>query len=224
MRLGQLSVRDKTAIQNASSQMMDHTLTIDDSASRMVSDIAANARRYKREGKLDLLVIDYLQLIKEDNSRDSREQQVAKIARRLKGLARELEVPVICLSQLNRQTEASGDHRPKLSQLRESGAIEQDADVVMFVHREAYYQTKGEKDAGAEEDVKGKKGKKKEVDEHDAEIIVAKQRNGPTGTVHLHWESKYTQFANRTRRDASVSEYGGDFDGFEGEEAEGAGY
>lgn len=184
LRRGRLSGAEKSSLQEASSQIMDAPFFIDDSPSRTVSEIAATARRLKRQGKLELIVIDYLQLIKEDNSRDSRQEQVSKIARRLKGLAREMEVPVICLSQLNRQTEATGDHRPKLSQLRESGAIEQDADVVLFVHREEYYHA-GDRDYIEKKQLAGK-----------AEIIIAKQRNGPTDIVTLAWIAKQTQFEN----------------------------
>ncbi|MDO4583195.1 MAG: replicative DNA helicase [Planctomycetia bacterium] len=184
LRRGRLSRSEKSSLQEASSQMMDAPFFIDDSPSRTVSEIAATARRLKRQGKLSLIIIDYLQLIKEDNSRDSRQEQVSKIARRLKGLAREMDVPVICLSQLNRQTEATGDHRPKLSQLRESGAIEQDADVVMFVHREEYYHA-GDRDYIEKKQLAGK-----------AEIIIAKQRNGPTDTIPLAWIAKQTKFEN----------------------------
>jgi replicative DNA helicase len=122
-----------------------------------------------------------LQLIEPDNSRDPRQEQVAKIARRLKGIARELSVPLLCLSQLNRQAEDSKDHRPRLSHLRESGAIEQDADVVMFVHREEYYHRGDEKAQFAGQ----------------AEIIIAKQRNGPIGDVELTWEADFTRFSDR---------------------------
>src|SRR5690606_18773343 len=154
----------------------------DDSPSRTVSEIAAAARRIlRRSGSLNLIVIDYLQLIEPDNSRDPRQEQVAKIARRLKGLARELQTPVLCLSQLNRQAEDSKDHRPRLSHLRESGAIEQDADVVMFVHREEYYH----------------RGEEKAQYAGQAEIIIAKQRNGPIGEVPLTWEGDFTRFLDR---------------------------
>jgi len=163
-------------------------LYIDDSPSRTVSEVAAVARRISKMEKnkggraLGLIVIDYLQLLEPDNSRDPRQEQVAKIARRLKMLAREQNVPVLCLSQLNRQAEDSKDHRPRLSHLRESGAIEQDADVVMFVHREEYYLRKEE---AAE--VAGQ-----------AQVIIAKQRNGPIGEIDLVWERDYTRFLNRT--------------------------
>jgi replicative DNA helicase len=122
-----------------------------------------------------------LQLIEPDNPKDPRQEQVAKIARRLKGLAREMNVPVLCLAQLNRQAEDSKDHVPRLSHLRESGAIEQDADVVMFVHREEYYRRGDDRD-----DVAGQ-----------AEIIVAKQRNGPVDSVELIWRKEFTRFEDK---------------------------
>ena len=154
---------------------------IDDSPSRTMTEIAAAARRMKRRQGLRLVVIDYLQLIEPDNARDPRQEQVAKIARRLKGMARELQTPVLCLAQLNRQAEASKTNRPLLSHLRESGAIEQDADVVMFVHRDEYYAVDPDEKAR----VAG-----------EADIILAKQRNGPTGDVKLVWLQDYTRFDN----------------------------
>jgi len=146
-----------------------------------MTEIAANARRLKRRNNLGLIVIDYLQLIDPDNSRDPRQEQVAKIARRLKGLARELEVPVLCLAQLNRQVESSKDNKPQLSHLRESGAIEQDADVVMFIHRDEYYMS-------SEEDRESVRG--------EADLLIRKQRNGPTGEVKLAWLHDFTRFRN----------------------------
>ena len=179
---GRLSPKEQESFTRAASALANAPLYIDDSPSRTVTEIGAVARRLKRREGLGLIVIDYLGLIEPDNPADPRQEQVAKIARRLKGLARELNVPVLCLSQLNRVTEMTKDNRPRLSHLRESGAIEQDADVVMFVHREEYYHTKEE----AEE--KGIKGI--------ADIIVAKQRNGPVGDVKLAWLSKFTLFCN----------------------------
>jgi replicative DNA helicase len=155
-----------------------------------MTEIAATARRLKRRENLALVVIDYLQLIEPDNPRDPRQEQVAKIARRLKGLARELKVPVLCLAQLNRQAEVSKDNRPRLSHLRESGAIEQDADVVMFVHRDEYYMTN-------EEDKARVAGQ--------ADIILSKQRNGPTGDVKLAWLQDYTRFENLARDEYDFS-------------------
>jgi replicative DNA helicase len=137
-------------------------------------------------------VIDYLQLIEPDNPSDPRQEQVAKIARRLKGLARELQTPVLCLAQVNRQAEDAREHRPRLSHLRESGAIEQDADVVMFVHREEYY----------------RRGEDREQFAGQAEIIVAKQRNGPIGDIELVWRKDYTRFEDKApERLAEFDEY-----------------
>jgi replicative DNA helicase len=150
-----------------------------------MTEISAGARRLKRKAGLGLVIIDYLQLVEPDNLKDQRQEQVARIARRLKGLARELKIPVLCLAQLNRQTEVSKENKPRLSHLRESGAIEQDADVVMFVHREEYYQTN-------EEDKARVAGQ--------AEIMVAKQRNGPTGEIKLSWRKDFTRFVNAVQR------------------------
>jgi replicative DNA helicase len=182
LRAGTLSQEDQNRLMQKANEISKSPLYVDDSPSRTVSEIAAAARRIQRRmGGLSLIVIDYLQLIEPDNSRDPRQEQVAKIARRLKGLAREMKVPVLCLSQLNRQAEDSKDHRPRLSHLRESGAIEQDADVVMFVHREEYYH----------------RGEDKAQYAGQAEIIIAKQRNGPVGEVPLTWEGEYTRFLDR---------------------------
>ena len=182
LRTGFLKPDDHTRLIEKADQISEAPLYVDDSPSRTVSEIAAAARRIKRrQGNLGMIVIDYLQLIEPDNSRDPRQEQVAKIARRLKGMARELEVPLLCLSQLNRQAEDSKDHRPRLSHLRESGAIEQDADVVMFVHREEYYHRGDDRAQYAGQ----------------AEIIIAKQRNGPIGDVELTWEADFTRFSDR---------------------------
>jgi replicative DNA helicase len=183
LRNGTISTDDRARLGEKASEISQSPLYVDDSPSRTVSEIAAAARRIKRRHgeQLGLIVIDYLQLIEPDNQRDPRQEQVAKIARRLKGMARELEVPVLCLSQLNRQAEDSKDHRPKLSHLRESGAIEQDADVVMFVHREEYYH----------------RGEDRAQYAGQAEIIIAKQRNGPVGEVELIWEKDFTRFYDK---------------------------
>ena len=166
---------------------------IDDTPSRSIAEIAAVARRLKRQEGLKLLVIDYIGLIRPENQDEPRQEQVAKIARRLKLLARELHIPVLCLSQLNRQADARGkDERPRLSQLRESGAIEQDADVVMFVHREEMGMSREQ----AEE--KGVAGK--------ADLIVAKQRNGATDDVELLFQKEWTRFQS-TARDYGNADY-----------------
>ena len=182
LRNGTLKTEERQSLPKVASMLSSVPLFIDDSPTRNVSEIAGAARRVlRRQGDLGLIVIDYLQLIQPDNSSDPRQEQVAKIARRLKGLARELKVPILCLSQLNRQVEDSRNNRPKLSHLRESGAIEQDADVVMFVHRESYFH----------------KGEDTEHNETDAVIIIEKQRNGPTGDVELNWEREFTRFSDR---------------------------
>jgi replicative DNA helicase len=186
-RSGFLSKDDHKRLAEASAQLGRGPLFIDDTPSRTVTEIAACARRLKRKENLSLIVIDYLQLISPDDPRDPRQEQVAKMARRLKALARELKIPILCLAQLNRQVETGKEeHRPRLSHLRESGAIEQDADVVMFVHREEYYHTK---EKAEELGITGQ-----------GTIIVAKQRNGPTGDVKLCWFDKYTRFENYSER------------------------
>jgi len=192
-RTGFLSKEDRSKLVEASAKLGKAPFFVDDTPARTVTEIAACARRLKRKQNLGLVVIDYLQLIQPDDPRDPRQEQVAKMARRLKALARELKIPVLCLAQLNRQTEQGKEgHRPRLSHLRESGAIEQDADVVMFIHREEYYHTREE----AQE--KGIAGQ--------ADVIVAKQRNGPTGDVKLAWFDKHTRFESLSQK--SYEEFG----------------
>ena len=185
LRNGTISQEDRRRLVQKSAEISSAPLYIDDTPGRTLTEISAVARRLKRRQGLSLIVIDYLQLIEPDNPRDPRQEQVARIARRLKMMSRELEIPVLCLAQLNRQAEASRDNRPRLNHLRESGAIEQDADVVMFVHREEYYQTTDED----RERVKGA-----------AEIIIATQRNGPNGDIKLLWQHDFTRFVNLEHR------------------------
>jgi replicative DNA helicase len=185
-RSGFISAEDRRMLVEASAKLSSAALFVDDTPSRTVTEVAACARRLKRKHGLGLIAIDYLQLLQPDDPRDARQEQVAKMARRLKILARELQVPVLCLSQLNRQAESGKEgHRPKLSHLRESGAIEQDADVVMFIHREEMYQSREEardaKTAGV------------------AELIIAKQRNGPTDDIKLKWFAQFTRFEDLAR-------------------------
>lgn len=182
LRNGTLPQEDRRRLVDVANKISKAKLFVDDSPSRTVTEIAAAARRIKRrQGRISLIVIDYLQLIEPDNPSDPRQEQVAKIARRLKGLARELEVPILCLAQVNRQAEDAREHRPRLSHLRESGAIEQDADVVMFVHREEYF----------------RRGEEREQFAGQAEVIIAKQRNGPTGEVELVWRKQFTRFEDK---------------------------
>ncbi len=185
LRNGTISQEDRRRLVQKSAEISTAPLFIDDTPSRTLTEIAAVARRLKRKQGLSLVVIDYLQLIEPDNPRDPRQEQVAKIARRLKTMSRELDIPVLCLAQLNRQAEVSRDNRPRLNHLRESGAIEQDADVVMFVHREEYYQSNDED---------------RELVKVQAEIIIAKQRNGPIGDIKLLWQHDYTRFVNLEHR------------------------
>ena len=161
-------------------------LIIDDTPGISISELRSKCRKYKLEHGLDIIIIDYLQLMTGSvgKSSESRQQEVSDISRQLKGLARELNVPVVSLSQLSRAVESRPDKRPMLSDLRESGAIEQDADVVMFIYRDEYYN-------------KDSEFKKQ------AEIIIAKQRNGPVGTVNLAWLGEYTKFANLSRQEDS---------------------
>ena len=137
------------------------------------------------EKGLGLVIIDYMQLMSADGKNPSRQQEISEISRSLKALAREIDAPVIALSQLSRACEQRSDHRPMLSDLRESGAIEQDADVVAFLYRDEYYFPDSEH-------------------KNEAELIIAKQRNGPTGTVHLAWLGQYTRFGNLLKEDYSA--------------------
>ncbi len=178
IRRGTRYAGDREAVHEAQHSLGALAITFDDTSSRSTAEISATARRLKRQGGLSLVVIDYLQLITAENSRDPREQQVAKSARQLKTLARELRIPIVCLAQLNREVEKQTDHKPRLSHLRESGAIEQDADVVLFVHREEMFRPD-------DIDLRGK-----------AELVVAKNRNGRTGSVPLTWLSHITSFTS----------------------------
>ena len=151
-------------------------LFIDDTPAQGMLRIAANARRLKKRHDIKLVVIDYLQLIDPDNRRDNRQEQVSQISRRLKYLARELKIPVLSLAQVNRSSEDRGNHKPRLADLRESGAIEQDADTVMLLHRPGMYE-------GGQDD-------------NTIEVLIAKQRNGPTGDVTLAYIKHYMRFEN----------------------------
>lgn len=184
-REGKLSPAERRMAIEAQSELSQAKICVDDSPSRSVSEIGAMCRRMKRRSGLDLLIIDYLQLIRPENSREPRQEQVAKIARQLKGLARELCIPILCLAQINRESEKSNDNKPKLSHLRESGAIEQDADVVWFVHREAYFMPEGEA---------------KDAKKNEAEIITAKFRNGAAGTNPVKWLGKYGTFESAEKQ------------------------
>lgn len=176
LRKGQLEPDERHALLEASSELSRFPLFIDDHPGRTVGQIGAICRRLKRSHNLGLVIIDYLQLIEPEDKRANREQQIAQITRRLKGIAKEMEFPLIALSQLNRGVELREDKRPRLADLRESGAIEQDADIVMFLHRP---------DAYNPEDRPGL-----------AEVVVAKHRAGPTGIVNLQWRRESMRFTD----------------------------
>ncbi|MGN0279049.1 MAG: replicative DNA helicase [Lachnospiraceae bacterium] len=178
LRTGNLSDAEWEKLIESAGIIGKSNLIIDDTPGISISEMRSKCRKYKLEHNLEMIIIDYLQLMSgSGKSSDSRQQEISDISRSLKALARELHVPVIALSQLSRAVEQRPDHRPMLSDLRESGAIEQDADVVMFIYRDDYY---------------NKDTEKKGI----AEIIIAKQRNGPIGTVELVWLPDFTKFAN----------------------------
>ena len=177
LRNGNLSDTDWEKLIEGAGTIGRSKLIIDDTPGISIGELRSKCRKYKLEFNLELIIIDYLQLMSGNGRTDSRQQEISEISRSLKALARELHVPVIALSQLSRAVEQRPDHRPMLSDLRESGAIEQDADVVMFLYRDDYY---------------NKDSDKKNI----AEVIIAKQRNGPIGTVNLVWLPQYTKFAN----------------------------
>ncbi|MDO4519676.1 MAG: replicative DNA helicase [Eubacteriales bacterium] len=181
MRTGTLKDEDWAKLVEGVETLGNTNIIIDDTPGISVSELRSKCRKYKLEHNLGIIMIDYLQLMSGSGKSDSRQQEISDISRSLKAIARELNVPVIALSQLSRAVEQRPDHRPMLSDLRESGAIEQDADVVMFIYRDDYYH---------------KDTEKKDI----AEIIIAKQRNGPIGTVELVWLPKYTQFVNMNKR------------------------
>ena len=177
LRTGNLKDEDWTKLVEGADIIGRSHLIIDDTPGISVAEMRSKCRKYKLEQNLGIIFIDYLQLMGGSGRSDSRQQEISEISRSLKALARELNVPVVALSQLSRAVEQRTDHRPILSDLRESGAIEQDADVVMFIYRDDYYNKDTTKPGVAE-------------------IIIAKQRNGPIGTVELVWLAKYTQFVN----------------------------
>jgi replicative DNA helicase len=181
LRTGFLGEADWPKLTRAMNELTEAPLYIDDSANLSVLEMRSKARRLKKNYGLSLLIVDYIQLIRGTSRGDNRVQELSEISRQLKGLAKELQVPVLCLSQLSRKVEERTDKRPLLSDLRESGAIEQDADMVVFIHRPGYYQSKTE---GGQEDLT-------------AEIIIAKQRNGPLGTAKLTYLGQYTKFENQ---------------------------
>nr|WP_313632321.1 replicative DNA helicase [Brevundimonas naejangsanensis] len=196
LRKGEIDASDFGKIRDAAIEIGESPLYIDATGGLSISKLAARARRLKRmENGLDLIVVDYLQLVTTgDNSQKNRVQEVSEITGGLKALAKELNVPIIALSQLSRQVEQREDKRPQLSDLRESGSIEQDADCVMFVYRESYYLGRAEPREGTEEHLKWQE----DMDrlQHQAEVVIGKQRHGPIGIVKLAFDSNTTRFGN----------------------------
>ena len=195
MRCGDFSAQDYETIRDSVDAIGQSPLYIDDTGGLSIGVLTARARRLKRTHGLDMVVVDYLQLlVSKGNGRDNRVQEVSRITQGLKALAKELDIPVLALSQLSRQVEQREDKRPQLSDLRESGSIEQDADVVMFVYREEYYVSRQEPNTGTPEhedwqrDMERLHGK--------AELIISKQRHGPIGTVRLGFDARLTKFEN----------------------------
>ena len=180
VRTGDLNDEELSKLAETSGELSQAPIYIDDTAGITITEMRARCRKLKLEKNIGLVVVDYLQLIQGSGKTSGREQEIAEISRSLKILAKELEIPVIALSQLSRAVEARDDHRPMLSDLRESGSIEQDADIVMFLYRDDYY---------------NEESPEKNV----AEVIIAKQRAGSTGTVKLAWIGNYTKFANLER-------------------------
>ena len=189
LRRGQLNDREIALLHGAHDEMRQTPIFVDDSPGMSVMEVRAKSRRLKMLHDIQVIFVDYLQLMHDPaTARESRQQEISAISRGLKALARELNIPVVALAQLNRQVEGRSTNRPRMSDLRESGAIEQDADVIMLLHREEYYLDKKGGDGQAiDPSVRG-----------GAEIIIDKQRNGPTGVVQLHFTAQYARFDNAT--------------------------
>ena len=201
IRRGGISEADFDRIREVSTELQSLPFYVDETGGLSIAQLMARARRLKRQRGLDVIVIDYIQLLQGSSRRaqDNRVQEITEITTNLKALAKELNVPVIALSQLSRQVESRDDKRPQLSDLRESGSIEQDADVVLFVFREEYYLAMKEPRAGTEEHAKWQTDMDRAHGR--AEVIIGKQRHGPTGTVDLQFDSSVTRFADLVHDD-----------------------
>jgi replicative DNA helicase len=195
IRKGDMTETEFRRFVEAAKSLESCPLYIDDTPALPISQLAARARRLKRTHGLDVLIIDYLQLVRPASAKDSRVNEVSEITQGMKAIAKELNIPVIALSQLSRQVENREDKRPQLSDLRESGSIEQDADVVMFVFREEYYK---EREKPGDHDLEKMAKWQEEMDRlHGrAEVIIGKQRHGPIGSVDLSFEGRFTRFGN----------------------------
>lgn len=180
LRIGDITEDEWVKLARAMGPLSEAPIYIDDTPSISISEMRAKCRKLKIEHNLGLVLIDYLQLMTGNGKYDSRQQEISDISRALKAMAKELGVPVVACAQLSRAPELRADHRPIMSDLRESGAIEQDADVIMFLYRDEYYHAETEK-------------------KNIAEVIIAKQRNGPTGTIELVWLGQFTKFADKEK-------------------------
>ncbi|MCB1456714.1 MAG: replicative DNA helicase, partial [Nitratireductor sp.] len=196
IRRGEITETDFEKLSYCAQEMSRIPLFIDETGGISIAQLAARARRLKRQRGLDVLIIDYIQLMQGSKTASSgnRVQEVTEITTGLKALAKELGVPIIALSQLSRQVESRDDKRPQLSDLRESGSIEQDADVVLFVYREEYYLKNKEPKEGTEEWFKWDQEMREAIGK--AEVIIAKQRHGPTGTAKLGFQAQFTRFSD----------------------------
>ena len=209
MRKAELSKNDFNKIAKTSSELENLHLIIDDNPVLTIPTLRARARRLKRLHDINLIIIDYLQLMSSasNNRNDGRVQEISEITRGLKSIAKELNIPIIALSQLSRQVEQREDKRPQLSDLRESGTIEQDSDVVMFIYRESYYLERLEPIRRSEEDdmkynERVSRWQQLTNDNYNkAEIIIAKQRHGPIGSIKMHFDANYTKFSDLTTKD-----------------------
>jgi replicative DNA helicase len=201
IRRGDIQDHEFHKISEAARDMQSIPFYIDHTGGISIAQLTARARRLKRQKGLDVLVVDYLQLLSGSKSKDgNRVQELTEITTGLKALAKELNAPIIALSQLSRQVENRDDKRPQLSDLRESGSIEQDADVVMFVYREEYYLKNREPRPGTEEHITWMTDMERAHGR--AEVILGKQRHGPTGTIEVAFEAELTRFSNLAREDA----------------------
>jgi replicative DNA helicase len=196
IRRGDMTEAEFRRFVEAAKSLESCPLFIDDTPAIPISQLAARARRLKRTHGLDVLMVDYLQLVR--GNADNRVQEIAEISMGLKAIAKELDIPVVALSQLSRQVENREDKRPQLSDLRESGSIEQDADVVMFVFREEYY---AEREKPSDDNLEQMAAWQERMERlHGrAEVIIGKQRHGPIGTVDLSFEGQFTRFGNLAR-------------------------
>ena len=209
MRKAELNKNDFNRIAKTSSELENLNLIIDDNPVLTIPTLRARARRLKRLHDINLIIIDYLQLMASgsNNRNDGRVQEISEITRGLKSIAKELNIPIVALSQLSRQVEQREDKRPQLSDLRESGTIEQDSDVVMFIYRESYYLERLEPIRKSEEDdmkynERVSRWQQLTNDNYNkAEIIIAKQRHGPIGSIKMHFDANYTKFSDLTTKD-----------------------